>query len=195
MWRLLQLCDGAFPAGGFAHSAGLEAAIQLGEVADIERFAVDAVWQAACGALPLVRRAHGGDVAGADATCDAFLLSPVANRASRAQARALAAACARAFDVAVTAVHLAPAQGAIAAALGLPGDDALRWALHTAARGVLSAAVRLGKLGPLAAQRLQAALPLEAALRAVPDEPAQTAPLAELLGARHDELYSRLFQS
>ena len=34
MWRVLQLADAAFPAGGFAHSAGLEAAVQLGAVAD-----------------------------------------------------------------------------------------------------------------------------------------------------------------
>ena len=32
MWMVLQLADSAFPTGGFAHSAGLEAAAQAGEI-------------------------------------------------------------------------------------------------------------------------------------------------------------------
>src|SRR5438270_9320121 len=31
-WVIWQLVDSAFPGGGFAHSAGLEAALQLGEI-------------------------------------------------------------------------------------------------------------------------------------------------------------------
>jgi len=33
-WLLWQLADSAFPSGGFAHSGGLEAAVQLGVVSD-----------------------------------------------------------------------------------------------------------------------------------------------------------------
>ena len=34
-WLFWQLADSAFPTGGFAHSWGLEAAWQSGEVADV----------------------------------------------------------------------------------------------------------------------------------------------------------------
>jgi urease accessory protein len=209
MWRLLQLADGGFPTGGFAHSAGLEAANSLGEVADVDRFVRDAVWQAAHAALPFVRRAWAApaEIAHVDAEADAFLLGHVANRASRAQGRAFVATCASAFgepaigklddDVRAGSLHghLAPMQGAVGAALGLSREQTLAFALFACARGVTSAAIRLGRMGPLEAQGVLATLPFDAALRAVPDQPMQTAPIAELCGQLHDLLYSRLFQS
>ena len=209
VWRLLQLADGAFPAGGFAHSGGLEAAVQLGEAGDIERLVTCALWQSACVALPFVRRAHAAAdveaVAAVDAAADVFLLGHVANRASRAQGRALATSAGRAFSSVVPLAeavasgrlggHFAPVLGATAAAVGLGAEDTEVLALHVGARGVLSAAVRLGRIGPFEAQALQARLPFEAARRAIPEEPVQTAPLLEIYGSLHDRLYSRLFQS
>jgi len=213
----LQLADSAFPAGGFAHSGGLEAAVQLGEVtgATLEGFVQDALWQAGYGSLPLVGDAHAGPtrVAALDACCDAFLLSSVANRASRTQGRAFVAACAHCFGGAVLEGlhedvrakrlhgHHAPLFGAAAAALGVSRGDALVVWLHGVARGVLSAAVRLGVAGTHEAQAMLRASGL---LRArVLDECgalgseqlAQTTPRLDVVGAQHDHLYSRLFQS
>jgi urease accessory protein len=73
--------------------------------------------------------------------------------------------------------------------------------LYGTARGVLTAAVRLGIAGSYEAQRLQHACAPE--LEAVaarcqaltPEDLAQTAPLIDLWQSAHDRLYSRLFQS
>ena len=53
-WLIWQLVDSAFPAGGFAHSFGLEAAWQQGEVnaASLPAFVRDGIAQAGHGGLP-----------------------------------------------------------------------------------------------------------------------------------------------
>lgn len=214
----LQLADSAFPSGGFAHSAGLEAAMQMGEVrseADVARFVHDALWQAGHGSLPFAADGwrHPDAVPEIDAACDAFLLGAVANRASRVQGRAFVSACDRSFrESALVALHddvrsrriaghHAPLFGAAARALGISLDDVATLWLHGVARGVISAAVRLGLLGPHEAQRLQrSTAPLRARIAGEcrdldRDAVAQTSPWIDLLGSQHDHLYSRLFQS
>jgi urease accessory protein len=215
MWRLLQLADSAFPTGGFAHSAGLEAAAQAGEIdgpAGVARFTRDAIWQAGFGALPLVGAAFEGPAAlpALDARADAFLANHVANRASRTQGRAFLATAKRVFPAPIgplqsraagLKLHLAPIWGAAMSALAIPLEDAQRLLLWTTARNVLSAAVRLGLAGTHEAQALLAELgPLldevHATCRALGvAELAQSAPLVDLLQGTHDRLYSRLFQS
>ena len=208
MWRVLQLADSAFPTGGFAHSFGLEAAAQAGEVRDLRAFVSDAIWQAGYGALPLVRAAFL-DVAAhpiLDARAESFLANHVANRASRTQGRAFVSTCTRIFpEVAIATeglrMHLAPLWGAVFRALGLKLEDSQRLHLWSTARGVLSAGVRLGLAGTLEAQTLLAGLDpvLDDVLRTCsslgPESLAQPSPLADLLQATHDRLYSRLFQS
>ena len=81
-WLVLQLADATFPAGGFAHSGGLEAAIQHGHVADaagVRAFARHALVQAGRGGVPLVTAVHRDPrrLAELDRFCDAFLTNPV----------------------------------------------------------------------------------------------------------------------
>ena len=95
-----QVVDSAFPTGGFAHSLGLEAAWQAGEVPDrdaLVRFVRSALLQVGYGVLPLVTAAFRDPsrLDELDALTEAFLTNPVANRASRTQGRALVATAAR----------------------------------------------------------------------------------------------------
>jgi urease accessory protein len=202
-WIVLQLADAAFPTGGFAHSLGLEASRAMRAADDVRAFAEGALWNAGTAGLPLVRAAFASPdrVADFDAIADAFLTSAVANRASRTQGRALALACAESFGVRAGGVHHAPVFGALGASLGLTLDEASALWLHGALRTVLSAAVRLGALGPHEAQGVQRALApvcdrvLASCSALTLDDLAVSAPIAELCGAMHDTLYSRLFQS
>ena len=208
-WLIWQLVDSAFPAGGFAHSFGLEAAWQQGDVdaASLPAFVRDAIAQAGHSGLPFVLAAHDDprSLALIDDRCDAFLRNPVANRASRVQGRAWAGTVARSFPpVDVRAVgfrHFAPVFGATLQPLGVGRDEAARMFLFGVARGTLSAAVRLGIAGTNEAQRVLAERgeDLDEVIRRCGDlvinDAAQTSPLIDLWQASHERLYSRLFQS
>jgi urease accessory protein len=214
-WLLLQLVDGTFPSGGFAHSNGLEAGATLGGVDDVASFLDQVLGQATSCALPFVRAAAEAPdrLPAFDERCDATIPLAVQNRASRAQGRALAGAVARVFDhdqrILALAYHAretgpahhAPVLGAVFGALDITPRDAMIAYLHGAVRNVLSAGVRLGMLGPLEAQKIQlqrAPLLERLLVRAEKmglDDVAQTAPLVEIWGAKHDELDARLFQS
>ena len=217
-WLVWQLADSAFPAGGFAHSGGLEAVAQNGEIksaADLENFLHAALQQTAHGSLPFVGAGFNALVpfAEVDWLFDAFTPNHVANRASRAQGQAWLASAERSFGSPAIAElretvlrdalpgHFAPVFGAVARALGVECVTALRLFVFLQLRGWTSSAVRLGIIGPLQAQATQHRLSVHAESVAELgrelslDDAAQTAPLLDLFHATHDRLYSRLFQS
>jgi urease accessory protein len=236
-WLTWQIVDSAFPTGTFAHSWGLEAAWQQGDVDDLPalRAFLDAtIRQTARGVIPLVNAAYQAPEAlpRLDALADAFLLNAVANAASRVQGRTLLATIGRIWPGAAIAdlqvrcadshdtrgrtaglggaaghggnavhFHVAPISGAAFRAVGLPLETVQRAVLFAAARGVTSAAVRLGIAGSYEAQRLLFECgPLlddvASQCRAWDEgDLAQTEPIIDLLQSAHARLYSRLFQS
>jgi urease accessory protein len=205
-----QLADSAFPAGGFAHSSGLEAAWQLGEARNASELAAlleSSLRQLGHASLPFFSAAHDepGQLVALDQRCNAFLTNHVANRASRLQGRAFLSSTDKIFPGRQMARppcgHFAPVFGAVTRTLGLARGRAGRLFFFQHLRGLIAAAIRLGMVGPMEGQALQHRLgPAVGEMLAQCDtlpveEAAQTAPLLEIWQGTQDRLYSRLFQS
>ena len=97
--------------------------------------------------------------------------------------------------------NLAVAEGAAQALIGGTVQTAVLGSMRSALSSVLSAAVRLGRLGPLEAQRIQVrnvdlmvTLAAEACSRPVP-EISSTAGELEIAGMRHESRTQRSFAS
>ena len=230
-WVVLQIADSSFPTGGFAHSGGLEAAWQLGWVGNaeaLEGWLRAQVVQTSAAMGPFVREAwrHPERLVELEGACEAFLSNHVMRRASAAQGQAFVLACSKAFGGEAVAgilkkvrgkkieAHFAPVFGAMLAALGIDREEAIRVFMFISVRGWISAAVRLGIVGPLEGQRMQwsvgcditpslpargqspdplasPGVPAEGEMR----EAVQTAPVLDLIQGVQDRLYTRLFQS
>ncbi|HSA50866.1 MAG TPA: urease accessory UreF family protein [Yinghuangia sp.] len=165
---LLLLGDSRLPAGGHAHSGGLENAVARGEVHDLDTLGdfllgrlygngtVQAAF-AACAAL--VAGPYTLDVSGPwaelDAELDARTPSAPARAASRAQGRSLRRIARAAWpDEPWTALGVAPHHavmlGAAATRARLDERDAAVLAATNAVNGPASAAVKLLSLDPIA---------------------------------------------
>jgi len=221
---LLQFADGLFPAGGFAHSFGLETYAQEGRVrerAGLEAF-VRAHLEGSAGPCDAVavahaaRRAAAGEVPAlvlVDERLDAMKCVPEFRAASRQMGRQTlrVAACLGEDPIVGELRHLvedgrAPGHHAVAlgTALGRAGADAERAAavyLYSTAALLVGAGLRLIALGQLDGQRVLAAVrPLvarlagDAAVARVEDMWSFT-PGLELAGLRHAALDRRLFRS
>jgi urease accessory protein len=221
---LLQLGDGLFPAGGFAHSFGLETYAQEGRVRDregLEAF-VTAHLEGAAGpgdavAVALATRlAADGDLAAwyaLDARLDAMKTVPEFRAASRQMGRQTArvttalgddrvlASIARSIDDGLVPGHHATVFGAAAGRLGAGAEAAAATYLYSTAALLVGAGLRLLCLGQLDAQRVLAgARPRIARLaadaaRAGVDDMWTFTPALELAGVRHASLEMRLFRS
>ncbi|GAA0574948.1 urease accessory UreF family protein [Paractinoplanes ferrugineus] len=217
---LLVLADGRLPAGGHAHSGGLEAQVAAGRVKDLAdvyaflrgKLATGGLVAAAFAAAACARPAEWAEL---DAGLDARTPAPALRKASRAQGRALLragrsmwslpAAVVPASGTAPREMHQPVAFGLLAAGAGLRPHEAAVAAAHGSTTGSASAAVRLLGLDPFAVHGLLARLAPEcdriaadAANRSadpVDDLPAAGSPLLDIGAEHHATWEVRLFAS
>ena len=222
---LLLLSDGRFPAGGHAHSGGLEAAVTAGRVSDVPsltaflrgRMGTAGLVAGAFAAAACAASADAAALAELDAELDARMPSPTVRLASRRLGRQLLRAARAAWPAASDAwtalaafpggPHQPVAFGAAAAAAGVDPLGAATATIYDAAVGPATAAVRLLGLDPFAVHAALAglsgavdALAAEAASFAEPgvdpsELPSAGAPLLDLTAEQHARWEVRLFAS
>ena len=213
----LQLHDSAFPSGRFVHSNGVEAwlAAHPNATADDVCALADAYVEHNVASLDTVITAHAwhasetGELFGLDELTTTYKLSANSRVASGNCGRQLANAARQiGIDEApyLTAVlageadgNLAVVEAVVARALGIGRFETLLGSIRSAYSGVLTAAVRLGRVGPMRVQRalldrreVVVALAHRAGGTALPDI-CSTIPELELYAMRHESATARMF--
>lgn len=214
--NLLLLADGRFPAGGHAHSGGVEAAVTAGRVTGTDTLAVFLAGRLSTVgrvAAALAAAACSGvhDLSALEVEAAARIPSPALRTASRVQGRQLLRTARSVLGPAglpagVDELHYPVAIGLVSAATDDVGVvDAARWAAYDSISSPASAAVRLLGLDPFAAWGVVAALLPDAdhiaaeaaagARRPLDQLPASSAPLLDIGAERHATQEVRLFAS
>jgi urease accessory protein len=206
---LLALADSRLPAGGHAHSGGVEQAIAAGVVTDpasLSTFLRRRLATAGAVAAGLAAAACGADAAVLallDAEADARTPSPALRAASRQQGRGLVRVGRRAWpssawDSLPALPHHPIALGVAAAAGGLTARDAAQAAAYPSVSGAATAAQRLLAMDPLTVAAVTARLSPDidaVAASATGTLPAVTDPLLDLLAEVHAARKDRFFAS
>jgi urease accessory protein len=209
--RLLLLADGRFPAGGHAHSAGVEGAVAVGDVVSestLERYlrgrlATTGLTDAAFAASA----AAGGDPLRLDVELRARILSPRLREVGARMGRQLLRGGRRVFPDprldALDGCQQPIVLGVLVAAAGGSPHDAATIAMHHIAAAVTTAGVRLLALDPIGVAAIHATAaplidelvaPADAWATAWPrDLPAVGGALTDILGEDHGRWSARLF--
>jgi urease accessory protein len=215
----LQFGDGQFPGGGFAFSWGLETLVADGKLvrADFAAF-LDGQLQYRWAPFDRILVAHAHAAANdlprlveLDDLADALLTIDSARLGSRRAGAALlgthvrlatrgAAALKAGVDAGGTHGHLAIVQGLVLAGVGLDEAGALAVSAYSVAQALCTAAIRLGLIGHLDAQRALASVrPLTAQFAAQRrpglDEISTFVPVSDIAMLRHAGQAQRLFSN
>lgn len=221
-WSLWQLLDSILPTGGFAHSFGLEAAIQarlVNNPEDLQTFVIQLLQNTGSLLLPFV---HATTISHdiktwhkLDKMLDAMLTNEVARKASTTQGSALLRIAAAMYtelpslkamrqeSLATQAIsfHHAPIFGLVCGLLGLSPDMSQRSFLFITLRDVISAATRLNVIGPQGGAIMQHRMASTAEKILVKwknrdvEDACQTAPLIDAVQGCHGYLFSKMFCS
>jgi len=217
--RLLHLADSALPTGSFAYSYGLESSLTFGLIrteTEFRAYLYSFLQQAVGFDLPFITSAAAGASQGLELLLleyDAQLLTPALHRASLTQGKnwlkllatfypeAGLAELGRELSQQELPAHFVPLFGLSLGKAGfaLPAIQATY--LHLALRDQLSAAIRLGFIGPMAGHLLQHDFYgiFESLLDSADIRPYTEATRCTLLldvaQILHDDIYSRLFQN
>jgi len=221
LYRLMAWLSPAYPTGAFSYSAGIEWAVEAGDIRDA---ATLVHWLAAmlgegsgfCDAV-FMAHAHQAVATNNNAAlravaelAAAFVASKERFLETTAQGRAFLEVTRAAWPCAALprleavwdgAVALPIAVGVACAGHGIGRESALSAFLHALVANWISAGVRLVPLGQTDGQRVLAALEpavaatAKRALATALDEVGGAALRADLAGMRHETQYTRLFRS
>ena len=217
--RLLHLADSALPTGSFAYSYGLESSLTFGLVrteTEFRAYLYSFLQQAVGLELPFISSAAQvaeAELAALFTEYDAQLLTPALYQASLTQGKNWLKLLATFYPEAGLAelshelarqelpAHFAPLFGLSLGKAGFALPDIQAAYLHLTLRDQLSAAIRLGFIGPMAGHRLQHDFYeifenlLDAADIRPYTEASRCTALLEVAQILHDDIYSRLFQN
>ncbi|MFM8551624.1 MAG: urease accessory protein UreF [Nitrospiraceae bacterium] len=219
----LRYVDSFFPAGGFAYSSGLEAAVQGGAVKDSQEFAlyVEDCFQSGlatreAGAVASAHRAfatgHLPSAHEADAELDAMMTGRESRQASKQMGRQVlrgavteegSSSALRQYlqDVEADRApgHLAVSFGLVLGSVGWTKEQAVAAFLDQQAVGFVSASLKLLPIGQREGQRLLASWsPMIGRLSrraGVAETMTAWTPVQNIYAMRHSRLASRLFRS
>lgn len=216
------MLDSILPTGGFAHSFGLEAAMQARIVTNLDNlreFIIRLLENTGSLLLPFVYSAiispNPQTWYKLDKMLDAMLTNEVGRKASIAQGSALLRVASSVFSEipslkmmrdaclrgGIVSFHHAPIFGLVCGLLGFERETSQRAYMFITIRDVISAATRLNLIGPLGAAVLQHEIAFVAEdllkkwMNREAEDACQTAPLLDIVQGCHSYLFSRLFCS
>ncbi|GIY20671.1 urease accessory protein F [Caerostris darwini] len=218
---ILQLCDSAFPTGGFSHSMGTEAATQHQFISDYESlktFILSCLENAGSSCIPFVKVAYENvdnlqKLIYLDSLHNSSLLNHVSHRASKQQGKSFLTTSYEVFqlpqikelkdlvDNEKIYCHLPIVFGVVGATLKIPAVKVGEMFLFNCLRTITASIVRLGKIGTIQAQHLQFEMQhtlyniLSRHWNLKPEESYISCPLTEVLQNSHDTMFSKLFFS